>query len=180
MCQKYQDLKLYPVAITRQCMRYQNHVVSAIKPEVYETPYIGAEVYLRQLEQCRRQQEALQEQEAALEEKISQLEFVTKPLDTAADVDLKYRLPALEEKRKHEKQLADCREAMKCLHANQTLIQKKALYLEELQRSMSQLDTEIREAVMLQGSCRGSQTAKRSCWLSWHRSFPGSRRLWRS
>ena len=150
MCQKYQDLKLYPVAITRQCMRYQNHVVSAIKPEVYETPYIGAEAYLRQLEQCRRQQEALQEQEAALEEKISQLEFVTKPLDTAADVDLKYRLPALEEKRKHEKQLADCREAMKCLHANQTLIQKR-LHLEELQRSMSQLDTEIREAVMLQG-----------------------------
>lgn len=121
MCQKYQDLKLYPVAITRQCMRYQNHVVSAIKPEVYETPYIGAEAYLRQLEQCRRQQEALQEQEAALEEK-----------------------------RKHEKQLADCREAMKCLHANQTLIQKR-LHLEELQRSMSQLDTEIREAVMLQG-----------------------------
>ena len=150
MCQKYQDLKLYPVAITRQCMRYQNHVVSAIKPEVYETPYIGAEAYLRQLEQCRRQQKALQEQEAALEEKISQLEFVTKPLDTAADVDLKYRLPALEEKRKHEKQLADCREAMKCLHANQTLIQKR-LHLEELQRSMSQLDTEIREAVMLQG-----------------------------
>ena len=150
MCQKYQDLKLYPVAITRQCMRYQNHVVSAIKPEVYETPYIGAEAYLRQLEQCRRQQEALQEQEAALEEKISQLEFVTKPLDTAADVDLKYSLPALEEKRKHEKQLADCREAMKCLHANQTLIQKR-LHLEELQRSMSQLDTEIREAVMLQG-----------------------------
>lgn len=150
MCQKYQDLKLYPVAITRQCMRYQNHVVSAIKSEVYETPYIGAEAYLRQLEQCRRQQEALQEQEAALEEKISQLEFVTKPLDTAADVDLKYRLPALEEKRKHEKQLADCREAMKCLHANQTLIQKR-LHLEELQRSMSQLDTEIREAVMLQG-----------------------------
>lgn len=153
MCQKYQDLKLYPVAITRQCMRYQNHVVSAIKPEVYETPYIGAEAYLRQLEQCRRQQKALQEQETALEEKISQLEFVTKPLDTAADVDLKYRLPALEEKRKHEKQLADCREAMKGLHANQTLIQKR-LHLEELQRSMSQLDTEIREAVILQGSCR--------------------------
>lgn len=40
-CQKYQDLKRYPIAITRQCMRYQNHVVSAIKPEVYQTPYIG-------------------------------------------------------------------------------------------------------------------------------------------
>ena len=41
---------------------------------------------------------------------------------------------------------------MKGLHANQTLIQKR-LHLEELQRSMSQLDTEIRKAVMLQGSC---------------------------
>ena len=41
-CDRYQDLKKYSVSITRECMRYQNHVVSAIRPEIYETPYIGA------------------------------------------------------------------------------------------------------------------------------------------
>lgn len=153
MCQKYQDLKQYPVAITRQCMRYQNHVVIAIKPEVYETPYIGTQAYLRQLEQCRRQQKTLQEQESALKARIGQLDFVSKPLGTDADTEVKYRLTALEEKRTHEKQLADCRESMKQLHANQTLIQKR-LHLEELQRSMDQLDLEIKEAAMRQGGCR--------------------------
>lgn len=153
MCQKYQDLKQYPVAITRQCMRYQNHVVSAIKPEVYETPYIGTQAYLRQLEQCRRQQKTLQEQESALKSRIGQLDFVSKPLGTDADTEVKYRLTALEEKQTHEKQLADCRESMKQLHANQTLIQKR-LHLEELRGSMEQLDLEIKEAVMRQGGCR--------------------------
>ena len=153
MCQKYQDLKQYPVAITRQCMRYQNHVVSAIKPEVYETPYIGTHAYLRQLEQCRRQQKTLQEQESALKSRIGQLDFVSKPLGTDADTEVKYRLTALEEKRTHEKQLADCRESMKQLHANQTLIQKR-LHLEELRGSMEQLDLEIKEAAMRQGGCR--------------------------
>lgn len=142
MCQKYQDLKRYPTAITRQCMRYQNHVVSAIRPEVYETPYIGAEAYLKQLEQCRKKQTVLDGQIKLLEERIKQLEFVTEPLDTTVDVDVKYRLSALEARRRHESQLKACRESMRELKANQTLIEKR-LHLEELQRGLEQLEQEI-------------------------------------
>ena len=41
MCEHYSHLKKYKTAITRECMRYQNHVASAIKPAIFETPYIG-------------------------------------------------------------------------------------------------------------------------------------------
>lgn len=142
MCQKYQDLKLHSIAITRQCMRYQNHVVSAIRPEIYETPYIGAEAYQRQLEQCRKKQDALKEQMEQRRERIKNLEFVTEPLDTTPDVDVKYRLSSLEAQRRHEAQLADCRQSMSQLKADQTLIQKR-IRLEELQHDLGKLEEEI-------------------------------------
>ena len=141
-CRKYQDLKLHSIAITRQCMRYQNHVVSAIRPEIYETPYIGAEAYQRQLQQCRRKQAALEAQMEQRRGRIRNLEFVTGPLDTASDVDVKYRLSSLEAKRRHEMQLMDCRKSMSQLKADQTLLQKR-VHLEELQHSLDELEEEI-------------------------------------
>lgn len=164
-CQKYQDLKKYPVAITRQCMRYQNHVVSAIRPEVYETPYIGAEAYLRQLEQCRRQKKVLLEQEAALKERIGQLEFVAKPLGTDADVDVKYRLSALENRRKHEAQLSECQASMRELSANATLIQKR-IRLKELENSMQQLDDELTSVLRQQGNCQTEEEQQEKILIS--------------
>lgn len=141
-CQRYQDLKKYPVAITRQCMRYQNHVVSAIRPEVYQTPYIGREAYLRQLEQCKETHKSLSEEIDDLKERIDQLVFVTAPLDSALDVDVKYRLSSLEDYRRHQKQLTECCESMKKLKKNQTLIQKR-IHLEELKKKQGSLDGEI-------------------------------------
>ena len=41
MCRSAAELKKYPVSITRQCMRHQNHMLTAIPPKVFETPYIG-------------------------------------------------------------------------------------------------------------------------------------------
>lgn len=41
MCNHYSELKNYPISITRECMKYQNHVASAVKPAIYETPFIG-------------------------------------------------------------------------------------------------------------------------------------------
>ena len=41
MCQRYDQLKAYKTSITKECMRYQNRVASAIRPSVYEVPFIG-------------------------------------------------------------------------------------------------------------------------------------------
>lgn len=40
------------------------------------------------------------------------------PLDTSADVDVKYRLSALEEQRRHRAQLEECRKSIKQLKKN--------------------------------------------------------------
>lgn len=40
LCDRYEDLKKYPVSITRECMRYQNRVASAIKPEILVFPLL--------------------------------------------------------------------------------------------------------------------------------------------
>lgn len=50
LCDRYEDLKKYPVSITRECMRYQNRVASAIKPEIFSVPFIGKQALKVQLE----------------------------------------------------------------------------------------------------------------------------------
>ena len=45
MCKRVDELKQYPVSITPNCMRYQNHVASAIRPEIYTTPFIGKNAF---------------------------------------------------------------------------------------------------------------------------------------
>lgn len=49
MCDNYNQLKSYKTSITRGCMKYQNHVASAIKPSIYQTPYIGKDAIKIQL-----------------------------------------------------------------------------------------------------------------------------------
>lgn len=83
-------------------------MVSAIRPEIYETPYIGAEAYKKQLEQCRNRKEMLDQELSRLNERREALEFVVAPLSTLHDIDVKYRLKALELMRMHERALADC------------------------------------------------------------------------
>ena len=143
-CNRYQDLKKYPVSITMQCMRYQNHVVSAIKPEIYETPYIGADAYKRQLEQCRKRKMELEQSLETLDGRRENLRFVVEPLAATSDIDVKYRLKALENLRIHEHLLDDCKSEMRRLDASQTMIQKR-IRLEELQNERKQLDDKIGE-----------------------------------
>lgn len=141
-CSQYQDLKKYPVSITKECMRYQNHVVSAIHPEIYETPYIGSEAYKKQLEQCRDRKRELEQSLKNLKERRNDLEFVAEPLSTAHDIDVKYRLKSLETLRIHERALAACKEELKRLEASQTMIQKR-IRLEEMQGERRQIEDKI-------------------------------------
>ena len=62
MCDHYSHLKKYKTAITRECMRYQNHVASAIKPAIFETPYIGKNAIRVQLEQAKHKSKELENQ----------------------------------------------------------------------------------------------------------------------
>lgn len=143
-CNRYQDLKKYHVSITMQCMRYQNHVVSAIRPEIYETPYIGADAYKKQLVQCKSRKMELEQILNVLNEKRENLRFVMEPLSTTNDIDVKYRLKSLENLRVHERALSDCKDEMRRLDASQTMIQKR-IRLQEMQNERKQIEDKIEE-----------------------------------
>lgn len=144
MCERYEDLKKYPTSITRECMRYQNRVASAIKPEIFSVPFIGSQAFKVQLEQAKRQKAVLDRQIAGLEEKLSNMESVFGPLDTAADVDIKYRLDVISELRVVRAQIKKCEDNIRTLKKNSSLIQKQ-IQLEALEKIGKELQGEINE-----------------------------------
>lgn len=149
-CGSYRELKNYPTAITRQCMRYQNHVVSAIKPEIYETPFIGAEAIRKQLQDAEARMTQLEECCRALQVRIAALEAIPPKADAILDHEVKNRLRSLEVCRAHESELASCNESIKKLKKNETLIQK-SIQLEELKTAARQIEEAIRRLYAEQG-----------------------------
>lgn len=133
MCQRYEDLKKYSTSITRECMRYQNKVASAIKPEIFRVPFIGKNAFKVQLEQAEKKREVLNEELEMLQEKIKNLEFAADPLLTGEDVDVKYRLEILTRLSQVKALIQKCRENIKTLEKNSTLIEKQ-IQLEVLEK----------------------------------------------
>lgn len=154
-CSNYRELKKYPTAITRQCMRYQNHVVSAIKPEVYETPYIGAEAIKRQLISAEEKMRSLEEECRNLSDRINILKEIIELSDASADIAVKNKLRFLEQLRLHENELKECREQIKRLRKNETLIQKQ-LQLDELTAELKRINAETEKIYEDRGKALGA------------------------
>lgn len=76
MCAHYRDLKNYKTSITKECMKYQNNVASAIKPAIFDTPYIGQNALKVQLEQAKGKREEIKEQLKQIRIRLEQMEFV--------------------------------------------------------------------------------------------------------
>lgn len=141
-CENVLDLKNYPVSITKECMRYQNHVASAIRPEVFEVPYIGEEAYRRQLERAHIRkadlEKTLSEKSAALQE----LQKLSAHLGTQPDYDVRHRLDDLDDLRRVTDALKKCREDMKVLPAGETLIQKR-MRLQSFEKERDEIQRRI-------------------------------------
>lgn len=142
MCDRYEDLKKYPVSITRECMRYQNRVASAIRPEIFNIPFIGKNAFKVQLEQAKVQRIALDQRIEGLEKRLSDMNFVLEPLDTSPDVDIKYRIETISNLRMIRAAISKCEENIRTLKKNATLIQKQ-IQLEALERTVKELQGEI-------------------------------------
>ena len=139
MCQRYEDLKKYSTSITRECMRYQNKVASAIKPEIFRVPFIGKNAFKVQLEQAEKKREVLNEELEMLQEKIKNLEFAADPLLTGEDVDVKYRLEILTRLSQVKALIQKCMENIKTLEKNSTLIEKQ-IQLEVLEKIRTEIE----------------------------------------
>jgi len=125
MCAHYRDLKNYKTSITKECMKYQNHVASAIKPSIFETPYIGQNALKVQLEQARKKREEVTEQLIKIHTRLEQMESVLEPLETEYDTDIKYRLDVIGDLRQVDLEINKCRENIATLEKNSNMIMKQ-------------------------------------------------------
>lgn len=142
LCDRYEDLKKYPVSITRECMRYQNRVANAIKPEIFNVPFIGSHALKVQLELAKNKRIRLSENISELETRLKAMESVVIPLSTEADVDIKYRLDVISRLHIIQTGIKKCEDNIKTLKKNATLIQKQ-VQLEALQKLLRDLQREI-------------------------------------
>ena len=142
MCARYDQLKNYSIAITKECMRYQNHVASAIKPSVFETPFIGKNAFRVQLLQAEARRKKLSEKIDNCKEKQKNLDFVLHPLTTEQDVDIKYRLDVLSDLRSLHNAIQKCKANIDTLKKNATMIQKQ-IQLDALGALIRELDADI-------------------------------------
>lgn len=149
MCERYSDLKKYQTSITKECMRYQNRVASAIKPEIFSVPFIGKYAFKVQLEQAKEQRTSLDERICATKEQLHALESVLAPLSTETDVDVKYRMEVLPRLYQIQMGIKVCDDHIRTLEKNATFLQKQiqlealASLRAELERKSGKLNQKI-------------------------------------
>ena len=139
-CDSYQELKKHKTAITKECMRYQNHVASAIKPEIFEIPYIGQNAIRIQLEQAQKKSGELRDELKNLSERLSAIDSILEPLTIQYDTDVKYRIDVLAELRQNAVEIKNCKEGIATLEKNSNMIQKQ-IQLKTLEEILKELRT---------------------------------------
>ena len=144
MCDHYSHLKNYKTAITKECMRYQNHVASAIKPAIFETPYIGKNAFRVQLEQAKIKWGEINGQLAEKQTILKNLEELQKPLATETDTDIKYRIDVLVELQNVAREMKNCKDNIATLEKNSGMILKQ-IQLSELEKIIGEIDERILE-----------------------------------
>lgn len=138
MCDHYRELKKYKTSITRECMKYQNNVASAIRPAVFETPYIGQNALKVQLEQAKQKREEIKKQLEEMQERIEQLAFVLEPLSTEQDTDIKYRIDVIGDLRQISVEIRKCKDNIATLEKNSNMIMKQ-VQLSTLEKMLEEI-----------------------------------------
>ena len=139
MCERYSDLKKYPTSITKECMKYQNRVASAIRPEIFNVPFIGKNAFKIQLEQAKEKRTELEEVMKQTQKQWEDLESMLVPLSTEHDVDVKYRLAILTTLLRIQMGIQNCDANIRTLKKNSTFIQKQ-IQLEALEQLRAELE----------------------------------------
>ncbi len=149
MCDRYQDLKKHKTAITRECMRYQNHVASAIRPEIFSTPYIGQNALKVQLDQARVRSGNLKLELKKLTERMDGMNQILEPLSTEFDTDIKYRMDVMTALERNQQEIQNCKDNIATLEKNSGMIMKQIQLTaleDRLKELAAQTDMLIRSA----------------------------------
>lgn len=142
MCDHYSHLKKYKTAITKECMRYQNHVASAIKPSIFETPYIGKNAVRVQLEQAKEKSRELGDQCKEKQNILQNLEELQNPLSTDIDTDIKYRVDVLTDLCSTRQEIKNCKDNIATLEKNSNVMLKQ-IQLTELEKIIKETEEQI-------------------------------------
>ncbi len=86
-CEDVLNLKDHKVAITPDCMLYQNFAVRKIDEKVYQTPYIGAYAFEVQLKNKQAELEAVNTDIAVAQQNLNRLQSIIEKL-TACNIDI--------------------------------------------------------------------------------------------
>ena len=142
MCDHYSHLKKYMTEITKECMRYQNHVASAIKPSIFETPYIGKNAVRVQLEQAKEKSRELGNQCKEKQNILQNLEELQNPLSTDIDTDIKYRVDVLTDLCSTRQEIKNCKDNIATLEKNSNVMLKQ-IQLAELEKIIKETEEQI-------------------------------------
>lgn len=152
MCSRADELKHYPVSITPDCMRYQNHVASAIKPDIYQTPYIGKNALKVQYDQAVQKKQTLDEQLQEKKDRKKRLSEIDGWLDYDADMDVRYKLHVLSDIRRTDMEIEKCNVDLDVLKKNSTIIEKQ-IHADEIKKECDQLRNLIARKDKAIGAC---------------------------
>lgn len=159
MCQRYEELKKYSVSITRECMKYQNHVASAIKPDIFETPYIGKNALRVQLQQAKQQWKEVQEKLDELNVSIEDWKALEQALKNDADMYIKYHIEVVRDLLFLQTEIEKCKNDIKELQKKSNIL-KKQIQLEVLEKQRQELENNIGDMREKIGRTRGEIDSK--------------------
>lgn len=140
-CEDVQRLKEYKVAITTDCMLYQNYAVRKIDERVYNTPFIGAFALEIQLKNKLAELENINEDINGSTEKLNLSTQLLDKLSGCKIHVLEENLNAPEERKRFKELIASERIELKKAESNPSYLQIQ-LQIEECGRVVEKKDTE--------------------------------------
>lgn len=152
MCKRVDELKQYPVSITPNCMRYQNHVASAIRPEIYTTPFIGKNAFKVQYEQALQKKGDLNRQKIECKDRMTHMEATLQWLEWDDDTDVKYRITIVSELKRTGLEIEKCETEIRNLQQNTTMIEKQ-IRADEMRKECEELKSHISKSDRESGAC---------------------------
>lgn len=156
LCEYGENIKDYKCAITPSCMLYQNHVLRAINPKVYKTPFIGENAYKIQLLQAKDEKELIEQELERVKKYINDIEVKMKYLEDDESINyLKHNTNIVIKYKKSIDLIKKLKESKKVLEENNSFMEKKFL-IDELKMKLNTVDKKLEEIIETKGKVKQS------------------------
>lgn len=144
MCTSPSELKNHKKSITKNCLKYQNHVVTSINPNIYKNPYIGKDAIKIQLKEAELIQKKLADDVSEKTKQLNDLNKLLVLLDTEREHDMKYKSNVLYFLKVNENEIKQCKKNIESLNnADCGLLLSMQNTLNTLEEEISAMEIDI-------------------------------------